>query len=67
MKKIYFGFLKISLIIVAISLMTIFGICRAFEGRKLVSQGENLSAVELIYGADNHIEGIRILDMNIKF
>ena len=60
MKKIYFGFLKISL-------MTIFGICRAFEGIKLVSQGENLSAVELIYGADNHIEGIRILDMNIKF
>lgn len=67
MKKIYFGFLKISLIIVAISLMTIFGICRAFEGIKLVSQGENLSAVELIYGADNHIEGIRILDMNINF
>ena len=67
MKKLYFGFLKTSLIFVIVLIFTLFGICKAFEGIKMIGSGENISAVDMLHGADNNIQGIRILDFNIKF
>lgn len=49
------------------SIFVLFGVFRAFEGIKKVGYGEKLSAIEIIYGADNSLSGFKILDFEITF
>ncbi len=64
--KRYLRSLVVSGIISFSAVLCFYGICKAFEGIKLISSGEKLSAVEIIYGADSSFQGVRILDFEIN-
>ena len=63
--KRFFRSFTVSFIIMLCPVLTFLGICRAFEGTKLISTGEKCSAIEPIYGADDTLKGLKILDFEL--
>ena len=65
MIKRYFRSVALSSSFVFSAIIVLFGVCEAYEGIRSVGYGEKISAIEIVYGAQNDIEKIRILDFDI--
>lgn len=65
--KIYLRTLIISMTAVLSLILSVLGVCEAFEGIREVGFGDKKTAIELIYGGSDNVTGIRILDFEFTF